>query len=85
MLMPLFVKLTLYGTAFAMLQFSLMDYFSQDEGRQYYAGTGDWTPNANFLMGDAKSLGMRPRPDSTRRPWTRFVLNPRPCGFSLMY
>ena len=31
-----------------------MDYFSRDEGRQFYASTGDWTPNANFLMGDAK-------------------------------
>ncbi|MBO5145556.1 MAG: hypothetical protein J6C19_08495 [Lachnospiraceae bacterium] len=29
-------------------------YFNQDEGWQSYAGTDDWTPNANFLMGDAK-------------------------------
>ena len=33
-----------------------MDYFSQDEGQQSYAGTGGWTPNANFLMGDVKVL-----------------------------
>ena len=31
-----------------------MDYFIRDEGWQFYAGTGDWTPNVNFLMGDAK-------------------------------
>ena len=31
-----------------------MDYFSQDEGQQSYSGTGNWTPNANFLMGDVK-------------------------------
>ena len=29
-------------------------YFNRDEGRQSDTGTGDWTPNANFLMGDAK-------------------------------
>ena len=33
-----------------------MDYFNQDEGQQSYAGTGNRTPNANFLMGDAKVI-----------------------------